>query len=77
MNYFTVLNVAGRNSGRILIFVGVTVVPQSGVSDIWRSVVMDATTSIQVTVAAFGGKILAPNSGLKHTADVHMFLTDR
>ena len=36
---------------------------------------MDATTSIQVKVATFGGKILAPNSGLKYTADVHMFLT--
>jgi len=38
---------------------------------------MDATTSIQVTVATFGGKIMAPNSELKHTADVHMFLTAR
>jgi len=56
---------------------GVMVVTQSGVPDIWRSVVMDATTSIQVTVATFGGKILAPNSELKHTADVHMFLTAR
>ena len=55
----------------------VTVVTQSGVSDIWRSVVMNAMTSIQVRVATFGGKTLAPNSELKHTADVHMFLTAR
>jgi len=77
MNHFDTLNVAGRNSGRILMITGVIVVTQSGVSDVWRSVVMDATTSIQVKVATFGGKILASNSGLKYTADVHMFLTDR
>jgi hypothetical protein len=49
MNHFTTLNVAGRKSGRILMLV-----TQSGVSDIWRSVTMDATTSIQVKVATFG-----------------------
>jgi hypothetical protein len=43
----------------------VTVVTHSGVPDFWRSVVMDAITGIQVKVATFGGKILAPNSGLK------------
>jgi hypothetical protein len=58
-------------------FSGVIVVTQSAVSDIWRSVVMDATTSTEVKAATFGGKILAPNSELKFTADVHMFLTAR
>jgi hypothetical protein len=77
VNNFTVLNVARRNSGRILKFTSVTVVTHSGVSDIWISVVMDATTGIQVKVATFGGKILAPNSGLKYTADVHTFLTSQ
>ena len=76
MSHFAILNDAGRNSGRILMFTGVIVVTQSGVSDIWRSVIMEAATSIQVRVAKFGGKILAPNSRLKYTADVHMFLTD-
>jgi hypothetical protein len=56
-------------------FTSVIVVTHSGVSDIWRSVVMDATTGIQVKVATFGGKKLAANSGLKYTADAHTFLT--
>jgi hypothetical protein len=36
---------------------------------------MAATTNILVKVATFSGNILAPKSGLKYTADVHMFLT--